>query len=803
MGKFETSEIVQSIVWQLRLADWPRSQNRAAIQGLFNGNPPFSPEQMTDSMSATNTNDLSATTAGHDARKNFANAFQKPGKFFSVSIDSGPVHKRQEWSQIITNEANRVMKRGNSSKKYFEVLRSTFANVVLFGIGPVVWTDKERWCPDAVGVGDVLIPAGTLLDMDNLPFFSTYHRYTPAQLRKMTSGPKVDPGWNIPLVNQAIKWADEEANTLYGSQWPEIWSPERTQERIKEDGGVYSSDAMSTIDVYDFRFWSDEKDKEGWRRRMVIDPWGGINGAGGVPMSAKDALVKPAEKRGSDFLFNSKERTYGDNLQQLAHFQFADLSAFGPFRYHSVRSLGFLLFSVCHLNNRMWCRFMDHVFENMLQFFRVRGDDDIGRALKINLVDKGIIDQSVQFIPQSERWQINQQLVEMGFEMAQAKMGKNSSSLVEDTPRAVENIKATVYAGEQARANSLVMAAMDQAYMYQNFQYREIVRRLCIPNSRDMDSKNFRTRCLQQGIPEEVLNVDRMDVEAERVMGGGNQQLESSIANQLLGIRPLLDPDAQRTVMKKYVMSISSDPALADELVPDQQNRVTNTIADAQRAAASLYLGLLVSPRPGENHSETAQTVLGEMSIIVQRATQQGPSPQDITGLQSMGQYVGQQIQMLAQDKGAADMVKQLNQALTQIMQMVQKMGQALQKQMEEQAAMNGAAGNGEAQAEMATAQAKNQAMLIQANAKAENSRDSHSQKTAQRQAQFEMKAQQDAQKHQQQMIEKNQAHQQELAERAQSNALDTQKQVVDDTLDVERKAKEAAQPKVEPAKKE
>jgi len=38
-------------------------------------------------------------------------------------------------------------------------------------------------------------------------------------------------------------------------------------------------------------------------------------------------------------------------------FQFADLSAVAPFRYHSVRSLGWLLYAVINLQNRLRCKF--------------------------------------------------------------------------------------------------------------------------------------------------------------------------------------------------------------------------------------------------------------------------------------------------------------------------------------------------------------------------------------------------------------------------------------------------------------
>lgn len=790
--KFDRADVVTSIVWQLRLGDWPRAQNRALIQSLFNGDPPFTPEQIQDSLGATNVNDLSAVTLSHDARKNFANAFQKPGRYFTVRLNTGPAHKRQQYSEVITDEINRVMKR---SKRYFEVDRSTFANVVLYGIGPVVWMNDYCWCPTAKGVGDILIPSGTLLDMDNLPFYATYERFTAAQLKRMTSGPAVDKGWNLPAIEAAMRWADSEAQTLYSSQWPEVWSPERINERIKEDGGLYSSDAVPTIDCYDFRFFSDEDGSQGWRRRMVVDPWGGWAGAGGAP-AGQPTADQPAQfskihtaVKDKGFIFDSGDRIYGEKLDQMAHFQFADLSAFAPFRYHSVRSLGFLIYALAHVNNRLWCRFLDHTFENMMQYFRINSDEDISRALKVNLADKGFIDKSLTMIPQTERWQVNQAIVEMAFAMNDEKMGRNSRSLAEESPGKPDHMKATVYMGEVNKANALVSAAMDQAYNYQTFRYEEICRRFCIKLSNDPGVKEFRSRCIQRGVPEKYLNSVLWDIEAERTMGGGNQMLEQQIAQQLMQFRPLFDPDAQRLILRKATMAITSDPDLTDALVPDKPNPVTDTVADAQRAASTLFLGMHVDPRPGENHQEVAKTIMGELALLLARYQKVQPSMEDIAGMQNMALFVQQQLQLLSQDKEALPLVKNLNADLQQMMKQVGMMAKAIEAKMQDQAAQQ-PPGNAEAAAEAATTAAKLQAIKVQADAKAANARESHAQRTAERATQNEIKMQQDAQRHQQTLQQKAQADSLALHTQAQKDALDIEHQKA--TAEAKRKAMES-----------
>jgi len=132
---FSTPAVVESLCQQLRLADYPRSLNRARIDSLFNGSPPYSDLEERENNIAINVNSLEGTKLAHEARSQMANAFQKPGAFFTARTDMGPKHKRQKFGAIVSREVNRPMKR---SPIYFETLRSKFAMLILHGIGPPV-----------------------------------------------------------------------------------------------------------------------------------------------------------------------------------------------------------------------------------------------------------------------------------------------------------------------------------------------------------------------------------------------------------------------------------------------------------------------------------------------------------------------------------------------------------------------------------------------------------------------------------------------------------------------------------------
>lgn len=734
---FDDAEQVQSLAWQLRYGDWFRAQNRARINSLFNGAPPYGQEEVEENNIGVNVNFLEATSIGHDARSQFASAFQKPGNYFKATTDRGPIHKRQERSVVVTKEINRIMKK---SLNYYETMRSKFASLVLHGIAPCAWDNQDCWMPLPMGIEDLLVPSDTLLSFRNLPFFIKLRAFTAPELIKLTRGSKVDKGWNTKLVNACIKWVDKESQTLLGSNFPDIWSPEKMNERLKSDGGYYMGDRVPTINVFDFWYWSDEGSEGGWRRRMVLDTWSSPTGISGNP-TVNEALNFAK----GQWLYNSKEVVKARSREQIFSCQFADLSAVAPFRYHSVRSLGFLLYAVCHLQNRLRCRLTETVFEQLMMLFRVKSQEDVQRVLKIDLFNKGFVDEGIDFIPNDQRFQPNYQLAELGISQNAALIGKHSSTFTalptEQTDK--EKTKFQVMAETQT-ATALVSIGLQQAYTYQGSEYREIFRRFCKDNSRDVDVVRFRAACLRQGVPSSYLVPEAWEIEPERVMGAGNKTLEMTIAQQLMQYRPLFDPEPQRTILRDVTLAITDDPARANDLVPEKAVQITDSVHDAQLAAGTLMQGLPVAIKTGMNHIEYVDTLLPTMAMIIQQAQQGGGvgDVKTITGLQNMAQHISQHIQIVAQDTEEKQRVKQWGDQLGKMMNLVKAMAQRLQEQMKQQQQQG-------AQQMDPKDQAKIQGTIIQAQTKAKLTSQSHAQRTAQRQLQFEQQQKQQAEQHQ------------------------------------------------------
>lgn len=678
----------------MKLADFPRATNRALIDSLFIGAPPYTSQEAQQNRIQINVNWLDSLRIHQDATRQFETAFGKPGNYFTVKLGSGPAHKRGEWAEIITEEINKRMK---ASATYTDLLHDVFSQVVLHGVGPVSWPDKQSWCPVMHGMSDVGIPSRTLLTMENLPYFYIDRRYTATELWRKTHGPRVDKGWEMGVVNKAIQWAVKTgADNMAMNDTDYVYAPERWVQDIQENPGYYASDLVPTINCKDFYWLEDSKKEWGWKRRIVLDSPAPSQRSDGKLAASNKSIIDGR----NEFIFNPGDRNYASKLSEILHFQFADGSVIAPHRYHTVRSLGRLLYDVCHLQNRLRCKLNEATFEALLNYYRVANPDDGQRPEQLNLIDKGILPEGWNFVPPSERWQVNQGLVQQTMLLNRQSMSENSTSYTQDFGyeqqggRRGPEKTATQVTAEVNAATAMVGSMLQRAYGYQEGQYREICRRFCIANSKDKDVRAFRAACLRRGVPEDKLVVEQWNVSAVRVVGAGNKQLELSQLQMAMQFIDRLDPDAQRLLMREYMFAAVDNPTFAGQLVPFEKNLTTDSVHDAQMSAATMLLGLQMGLRQGVNHGEYAATLMGAAKNTIDRINAAGGvgKPEDLVGLQNLlGQSVDGQpiegngarahIEILAQNEGSKSEVKQLMDVLGRLLNEVKAFAQRQQEQ--------------------------------------------------------------------------------------------------------------------------
>jgi hypothetical protein len=537
--KFDSAGAVEEVVWMMRLADLPRASGRTIINELFNGDPPFDEAEAEENNIEINRNDLTGPNLMARARQNWNTAFLNQENYFTVTLDSGPQHKRGEWGRIITRNINRELKQ---SALQLDEKRSTGGNVMLHGVGPVVWDNRRRVVPTPLMIPSLLIPSETNISFDNLQYFAVFREWTPAEFVTMIKGARRDEGWNIPLAMSQLRYIANQVQKQPNATAYQ-YMPERIEELDKQDMGWWGSDAVPTIDAWDFYF-KGPKESGGWYRRMILD-WG-VSAEAGVDVKSLQ-MKHPNSDADGAFIYTSKDKMFARDHREIIHCQFGDLSAVFPQKYHSVRSLGWLTWGTCDLQNRLHCKFNEAVFEQMMWFFRTASDSDLKRLKKANFAHMGVIPNGIEWVKGSERFTPDWQLVQGAFARNNQLIEDSTAGFTHkfDTAPGKEMREIEVLAKLNA-VNAMVSGTISLAYDYEEFKYKEQCRRITLKVKPDALAARIKLGCLKEGLPPEYFDSERWRAQADRIIGAGNKTLAMTQVNLLRSMRKDLPPDSQR-----------------------------------------------------------------------------------------------------------------------------------------------------------------------------------------------------------------------------------------------------------------
>jgi hypothetical protein len=714
-----------------------RSLNRVKVNELFNAVPPLSDSEAKQMGLEINVNWGEAAVLGQHGRRQYATAFLKPSNFFKISIPLAPPEKRADWETFITNRINRPLKQ---SKKYYYVHKYKWASVLLHGIGPTLWYSDDNWCPDYIAISDLRIPTDTTTDFENLVWFAVRHAYTVGELVKKVWGKNAQPHWNKKAIAKLLNTI-KDVNYDTTDTW--ITNPEHLAEIVKQNGGYFNSDAVPTIKLWHFYSYDDDDPKNcAWKLCVVPDTDSGTT----VPADI------------DEFLYHSDKPT-AKELGQVLHCQFGDLNNDSPFKYHSVRSLGFELMEPCFWTNLTRCRMLQHTWESFNIWFHSDDPVDRARAQKIELFNKAVIPKGVRVVPQTERHQIDPRLVSAVMGELRQLMSEAAVSYTQDIHEpGSEEETATKTMAKVQQVNALLGGLLDDAFQQETFSYREICRRFCLRKSTDKDVQKFQKECEREGIDMRYVNVEYWDIEPEVPLGGGNQTMGMLQSEKLWQIRPALSPTAQEEVLHEYIETITNDSRKAQRLAPLGQSRgVSNAQEYAANIFGTLMQGVPVPLKEGLNYIDQIDTLLGLMAGVVARVEATGgmTDMRELSGLQTVAGVISQLVQALAQDEAQQQRVKQYGDAIGQLMNQVKAFAQRLQEQQK----------NGHDPEAMA----KVQASMMQAKVKAQTTEASGKQKRNQKTISFQ---QEQERKNFQTLAENKRKDAQAAAEIRRQNAL-------------------------------
>lgn len=733
---FQDASKVMAILESMQTVENVRAQDRALIDTLFNGKRPFTDAEVQKHQIRINVNWNEGNKILQDANRQVNSATLHVGKFFTAQCQKGPIEKRSEWSVKFTNNLNQILKpgqKGTLGKRHLFLRRNRNASICLHGVGPLMWMSPYDPLPRFIPLEDLLIPTDTTLDLDSLTMFGVNLYLTQGEFYDLSHSDTAQKGWNKTMVKAVLDaLKDPKTGNMQNPDF--LQQPEKWQENFKENKCYYTADSISRVRLRLFLF-QDAKTKK-WYRRIILRE---------MP---SNIVLPPDFNKSNAFIFESDE-VFADSIDHILHVQYGDCSIVPPLKYHSVRGLGTMLYSVIEIMNRMRCQTAQHVFDMLQTWLRIQNPQDRARQAKVDLFPYSVIEDGVSIVPQTERHQIDPGLVNMMMSQFRQLMSESSASFVQDVNDGTQKeMTATEAQARIQSVNVMVGGMLQMMYSQETFYFKELIRRFCMKNPTDDNVILFQKMCKKDGIPSELMDADAWMVEIEKVLGAGDQMLAQQEATALLSQSQRFDPSSQRKILHQWTQTITRNPDLANQLVPIKPPDATDGVYEAEDVFATLMEGIPVTVREGIDQFGYIESMIGMMSAKIGQIEQATPSagetggmatPEQIVGLATVANDIEQHIGLIAQNPENKQKVKEYADALGILTNELKAMAQRLGEQMKSQM------GDTETQA-------KAQSILMLAQTKSRVQEAQALQKLQMKQAQFSQKMQQDMIKNQQKM---------------------------------------------------
>lgn len=647
-------------------ADLKMSDRRSLVDGLVDGNPPYSPNALRAAGRAdacncnfgTGRSYLEASSGAH-----YDLVTQAPG---SVAIQQthGNEEEAIKYSRVMSEMADEIIFKANV---WDERIQDSQLEGVLHGTGPLFFEDPHVVYPRSVESSRLLIPPRAPCSTDDWEIAYLLQDYYPPQLYKFIMNEHVaaEMGWDVPFTMNVIKNAvdiqsPEQQNAIRTAEW--------YQQELKNNSFSYC--VGSLVCHLAHVFWKEFSGK------------------------ITHAIIEQDDSTGSGckYLFFSYERY--DNFKQAVHPMYHERGRGGFF--HAVTGLGVKMFGPMEYENRMLCNLMDKTFAPKI-LFKPATPEAAQKFALARFGDWGMVPYGTDAI----------QMPIQGFLSDGLAMYRTSSDLMRSNLSQYRQPVAPDRPGnpatkfekqmEASQQSSLSNTMFSKYYRQMDEVATEMIRRACNLNTSDPVAKKYQHECEERGVPRECFAKVKC-VQWVRVIGQGSPFMRQQVTQAMGGVIDRCSDEGKTNWLDDYIAAMAGHSAVKRWNPKSKLNVAT---ADQQERALT-QVGVMRTGQPGAMSPSQDPLIFATTYLKSGQAAiaslQKGASPQDVVKfLDVLGPSFFAQVKRMAMDpskKGVAKLlVKQMQQvgsAADKIKKQLQQQAQQMQEQQQKtQSAMS------------------------------------------------------------------------------------------------------------------
>lgn len=517
--------------------DETRNNQRALVQGMVAGNPPYSAAAR------------KSQGRGWEANINWlgGQALMDSSGVPYYAIFTGTEHYAEcktayrqdddeatKWNGSINSRFDCFLKRWRLFDR--EVKQASYW-MRMHGIGCVIWPKVGDFRCRSIRTGNVLVPKGSPSCLDKrTPYVVVRDTFTAVELWEFIKGaPNYDgytaAGWHVPTIRNALQHSAKGLSAKSG--WDST-SWERTQQEFK------NNDLGTSAECPDISV-----------AHVFVQEFSGKISHFIVTENELEKVGHPTEsdKKDTGFLFRALSR-YDAYNQVIVPF-FIDS---GDGTWHSVRGIADKAFRHLEAENRLKCRMLDGAFIRMSVILKSASKEAKKKMLltpigATTVLDPGTDVQQLQLGHDIEAGILVDRVLQN--HMANNLGVYNQRSMTREDGRGE---KATAAEVNQAvlKESSLSQAQISEFYFPLDQVVEEAFRRAV--RSQDPEAKRFREECEKDGVPEQALK-EMEYVRFNRTAGYGSPQMRLLQHQQMMGIAGRLPEQGLQNLTDDFIGS--------------------------------------------------------------------------------------------------------------------------------------------------------------------------------------------------------------------------------------------------------
>jgi hypothetical protein len=624
--------------WQ---ADRSNAYNRARVQEMIDGWPPYDQAELDNlgQSQRTNLNLLEGQAIIESALAPYNDLTSSVDQLAHVETAYGDTQVRIEWSQVISEEFDRMLR----TWPRFEFNNQSLAReFVVHGLGISYFEDDYDWRWKICGLSDFVLPRNTPANEEDIDYAIARRRYTTTQLYNFIKDPEfaAKNGWNVEETKKAIYWATSSRNSA-----PTSWEWEELEREIKQNDVYFGR--VRAKEIWILHFWIKEFD-----------------GSVSHFMTLENGLNQ-------DFIFKRIGRF--KSIRNCLHIFTYGI---GNGYYHSIRGLGYKIFPQIQVSNQLRCAIIDATFFSAGPVIQPEDSTALDELSFSYMGPFTLVPPNIKFV-----------------DLKHQNISDNILPIVRDLSAQIESNTGTYQprqpSGDQVRAqkektrfevqaqlqkeSTLSTSAMNLFYIPWDRVLAESYRRATCPELSQQDpggkeAFEFRRRCMNRKVPMRAL-MDVKRVRAVRAMGYGSASARLLALDQIGTLAPQFDEIGRRNAIRDRVAAYVGY-AQADRYVPpvEAAGRQPQDQKDAELENAVMMLGQQIKVNAQDMprvHITVHFTAIHQIISGIKEGST--PAMQGSPQLHMFLDHIVQHVQQMAADPTRVQEVRYINKGLNMV----------------------------------------------------------------------------------------------------------------------------------------